>query len=50
MDFVYGLTFVSLAITLLAQAYVTSSYNKYIKIKNEHGFAGEQVAIKAKNN
>lgn len=44
MDFVYGLTFVSLAITLLAQAYVTSSYNKYIKIKNEHGFTGEQAA------
>ena len=32
---VYGLTFISLIITMAAQAFVSSSYSKYSKIKNE---------------
>ena len=34
----------SLVITLLAQAYVSSSYSKYSKIKTNHGETGEQIA------
>lgn len=47
MDYVfisYGLTFIALIITLLAQAFVSGSYSKYSKIKNEKGLTGREVA------
>lgn len=46
MDFfiVYGLTFIALIITLIAQAFVSSTYSKYMKVKNERGLTGEQAA------
>lgn len=46
MDFfiVYGLTFISLIITLIAQAFVSSSYSKYSKIKNERNITGAEAA------
>ena len=47
MDYVfisYGLTFIALIITLLAQAFVSGSYSRYSKIKNEKGLTGREVA------
>jgi Zn-dependent membrane protease YugP len=47
MDYVfisYGLTFIALIITLLAQAFVSGSYSKYSKIRNEKGWTGKEVA------
>ena len=47
MDYVfisYGLTFIAIIITLLAQAFVSGSYSKYSKIKNEKGLTGREVA------
>mgnify|MGYP003289639831 FL=1 len=41
---VYGLTFISLIITMVAQAFVSSSYSKYSKIKNERGVTGAEAA------
>ena len=40
----YGLTFISLIITMAAQAFVSSSYSKYSKIKNERGITGAEAA------
>lgn len=40
----YGLTFIALIITLLAQAFVSGSYSKYSKIKNEKELTGKEVA------
>lgn len=46
MDFfiVYGLAIVSLVITLAAQAFVSSSYSKYTKIKNQKDITGAEAA------
>lgn len=41
---VYGLTFISLIITLLAQFFVSSSYSKYKKVKNERNLTGREAA------
>lgn len=41
---VYGLTFISLIITMMAQAFVSTSYSKYSKIKNERGITGAEAA------
>ena len=41
---VYGLTFISLIITMAAQAFVSSSYSKYSKRKNERGITGAEAA------
>lgn len=41
---VYGLTFISLIITMAAQAFVSSLYSKYSKIKNERGITGAEAA------
>lgn len=41
---VYGLTFISLIITMIAQAFVSSSYSKYSKIKNERNITGAEAA------
>lgn len=40
----YGLTFIALIITLLAQVFVSSSYGKYSKIKNKMGITGKEAA------
>ena len=40
----YGLIFISIAITLLAQALVTSRYKKYAKVENKKGLTGVEVA------
>ncbi len=40
----YGLTIISLIITLAAQAFVSSSYSKYSKVKNARGITGKDVA------
>ena len=40
----YGLTFISLIITLIAQSFVSSSYSKYSKIKNKRGITGSEAA------
>ena len=40
----YELTFIALIITLLAQAFVSGSYSKYSKIKNEKDLTGKEVA------
>lgn len=54
MDFfvVYGLTFIALIITLMAQVFVSSSYSKFSKIKNTKGMTGSEAAryILDKNN
>lgn len=46
MEFIifYGLAILSLIITLGAQAFISSSYSKYSKIKNQKGLTGEEVA------
>lgn len=41
---VYGLTLISLIITLGAQVYVNSSYNKYRRIRNNKGITGSDAA------
>lgn len=40
----YGLAIISLLITLGAQAFISSSYSKYSKIKNEKSYTGQEVA------
>ena len=46
MDFfvVYGLTIISVIITVLAQVFVEGSYSKYRKVHNEKGITGMQAA------
>jgi hypothetical protein len=41
---VYGLVAISLLITLGAQAFISSSYSKYSKVKNQKGYTGAEVA------
>jgi Zn-dependent membrane protease YugP len=41
---VYGLTLISLFIVLLAQAFVSGSYSKYKKVRNERGITGRDAA------
>lgn len=41
---VYGLTLISLVITVGAQVYVNSSYNKYRRIRNNKGITGSDAA------
>ncbi len=43
---VYGLVAISLLITLGAQAFISSSYSKYSKVKNQKGYTGEEIARK----
>ena len=43
---VYGLTFVAIIITSLAQTYITSTYKKYSLVKNKNGLTGREVARK----
>lgn len=40
----YGLTFISLMITLIAQGFVSSSYSKYSKIGNKRNITGYDAA------
>lgn len=40
----YGLTLLALIITLGAQGYINSSYNKYKRVKNSRGITGAQAA------
>lgn len=40
----YGLTLISIIIVIGAQIYVSSSYKKYSKIKNEKGITGKEAA------
>ena len=40
----YGLLAISLLITMGAQAFITSSYNKYKKVNNTKGITGAEVA------
>lgn len=42
----YGLAIISLIITLGAQAFISSSYSKYSKVKNVKGLTGQEVARK----
>ena len=46
MDFfvVYGLTIISLIITVVAQLFVNGSYNKYKKVRNAKGISGMEAA------
>ena len=46
MDFfvVYGLTIISIIITVLAQVFVEGAYSKYKKVRNEKGITGMQAA------
>lgn len=46
MDFfiIYGLTIISLIITIGAQIFVNSSYSKYKKVSNQRGITGRDVA------
>ena len=46
----YGLFFLSIIITLLAQFYVNSSYNKFKKKKNNNGYTGFETARKILDN
>lgn len=41
---IYGLPIIALIITLVAQGFVSSSYSKYAKIKNERGLTGKEAA------
>ena len=43
---IYGLIGISLLITMGAQAFITSSYNKYSKVNTAKGLTGEEVARK----
>ena len=47
---VYGLTFLAVIITSLAQAYITSTYKKYSLVKNSNGMTGREVARKILDN
>ena len=40
----YGLTIIAVVITLLAQGFISSSYNKYSKIINKKGITGKEAA------
>lgn len=40
----YNLTFIALIVTLLSQAFVSSSYSKYSKIKNKRNISGYDAA------
>ena len=40
----YGLTIISLIITILAQIFVSSTYSKYSKVKNKRGITGSEAA------
>ena len=40
----YGLLAISVLITMGAQAFITSSYNKYKKVNNTKGITGAEVA------
>ena len=40
----YGLILLGTIITLVAQYFVNSKYNKYSKVKNEKGLSGQEVA------
>ena len=42
----YGILLITLLITIVAQTYVTSTYNKYLKKKNSSGMTGLEVARK----
>lgn len=42
----YGLAIISILITMGAQAFITSSYNKYSKVSTTKGLTGEEVARK----
>lgn len=46
MDYfvVYGLTIISLVITLGAQLFVNATYKKYGKVRNERGLTGKEAA------
>ena len=49
MDFYlvnYGLMFLGIIITLIAQIFVSSSYSKYKKVRNKNGLTGFEVARK----
>lgn len=46
----YGFMFITLAITLLAQYFVSSSYKKYSKISNGKNISGAEVARKILDN
>ena len=46
----YGLFFLSIIITLAAQFYVNSSYNKFKKKKNNNGYTGFETARKILDN
>ncbi len=41
---VYGLTFISFIITIIAQAFVNLSYKKYSKVRNERNLTGKDAA------
>lgn len=41
---IYGLPIIAIIITLIAQGFVSSSYSKYTKIKNEKGITGHDAA------
>ena len=41
---IYGLTIISLIITSLAQLFISSSYSKYQKVKNERNITGYEAA------
>ena len=40
----YGLTIISLIITILAQIFVSSTYSKYSKVRNKRGITGAEAA------
>ncbi|MBQ8132280.1 MAG: zinc metallopeptidase, partial [Bacilli bacterium] len=42
----YGLMAISLLITLGAQGYINSSYNKYKRVNNRRGISGFEAARK----
>ena len=52
MNLIYGLAILSLLITLVAQGYVSFTYNKFSKILNKKAITGKEVAryILDKNN
>ena len=41
---IYGLPIIALIITLIAQGFVSNSYSKYSKIKNEKGITGKEAS------
>lgn len=43
---IYGLTFLAVIITSLAQAFITSTYKKYSEVKNNRGMSGAETARK----